>query len=195
MKTIITTIACFILVVLNANAQDEKPELLKKPASWQFEKFVLPPTFAPGFPYTGVEELRFSPGMFNKDASDYFSYAFVAQLNQTTSITQDALKNYLLTYFRGLCGSTAKQRNLSIDTAQITVSIEKKDRSIYDATLNVFGVFADGAPVILNAEIKVLTHAPAKKTYLLFITSPQRKTHVIWQQLYNIQKEFKIPKE
>jgi hypothetical protein len=29
--------------------------------NWQFERFVLPPEFAPDIPYNGAEELRFHP--------------------------------------------------------------------------------------------------------------------------------------
>jgi hypothetical protein len=196
MKNIITALI-FLWVSFSVKAQDAKAEFLKEPSKWEFEKFALPPSFSSNFPYRGVEELRFSPGMFNKDASDYFSYAFVAQLDNTSSITELEIKNYLLTYFRGLCTSTAKQRNLTIDTSQINVSIEKKNVTsvngvIYNAVLNVFGVFADGAPVTLNAEIKVLNDLKPKKTYLVFITSPKEKTNNIWQQLYTIQKGFEI---
>jgi hypothetical protein len=59
--------------------------------------------------------------------------------------------------------------------------------------MDVFGVFADGAPVTLNAEIKVLNDLKSKKTYLLFITSPKERTESIWQQLYAIQNAFAIP--
>ena len=143
--------------------------------------------------------MRFGPGMFNKDSSSYFSYAFVAQLNKTKSMTQQEVKNYLLTYFKGLCAATAKDRKLSIDTSQINVSIQSKtskakNEVIYNAVLNVFGVFADGAPVTLNAEVKVLTDTKAANTYLVFITSPQKKTHSIWKELYTIQKSFVIPR-
>jgi hypothetical protein len=59
--------------------------------------------------------------------------------------------------------------------------------------VNVFGVFADGAPVKLNMEIKVLMNPAAKKTYLIFIASPREKTDAIWKKLYEIQKRFTIP--
>jgi hypothetical protein len=59
--------------------------------------------------------------------------------------------------------------------------------------MNVFGVFADGAPVTLKAEIKVLKDLKRKKIYLLFITSPKERTDNIWQQLYAIQNAFSIP--
>ena len=198
MRKIIVAFLFITSIFIAAKGQDAKAEFLKEPSTWSFERFPLPPVFAPGFPYKGVEELRFSPGMFNKDSSDYFSYAFVAQLDNTTAMRQPDIKNYLLTYFKGLCGSTAKERNLSIDTSQITVSIEKKNNvppgvTIYNALLNVFGVFADGAPVTLNAEIKVLNNLTTKNSYLVFIASPHKKTDDIWKQLYKIQNSFAIP--
>lgn len=195
MRKIIAALLFIASISITAKSQDAKAEFLKEPSTWSFERFPLPPVFAPGFPYKGVEELRFSPGMFNKNSSDYFSYAFVAQLDNTTAMMQSDIKNYLLTYFKGLCGSTAKERNLSIDTSQITVSVEKKNNvppgaTIYNAQLNVFGVFADGAPVTLNAEIKVLNNINTKNSYLVFIASPHKKTDDIWKQLYKIQSGF-----
>ena len=198
MRKIIATLLFITSISFTAKSQDAKAEFLKEPSTWSFERFPLPPVFSPGFPYKGVEELRFSPGMFKKDSSDYFSYAFVARLDNITTIKLSEIKNYLLTYFKGLCGSTARERSLSIDTSQITVSIEKKNNvppgvTIYNALLNVFGVFADGAPVTLNAEIKVLNNMNTKNSYLVFIASPHKKTDDIWQQLYKIQNGFIMP--
>ena len=196
------SLASFFFVVfvsLAASSQEANPQLLPEPASWAFERFPLPPGFAPGIPYKGVEELRFSPGMFNKDSSNYFSYAFVAELDNVTIISQNDTRKYLLQYFKGLCASVAKDRKLIIDTARITVTIAKKkrilaDETIYDAVLNIFGVFADGASVTLNGEIKVLMNHAAKKTYLIFIASPREKSAAIWKTLYKIQKDFTIVK-
>jgi hypothetical protein len=191
----------FLFVVVfpfTTHAQETTPQLLKEPANWSFERFALPPVFAPDFPYKGAEELRFSPGMFNKDSTSYFTYCFVAQLDNTATISQDNIRNYLLEYFKGLCSSTASDRKLSVDTSKITVAIEKKKNTaaneiIYNAVLNIFGVFADGAPVKLYMEIKVLNNTAAKKTYLVFIASPQEKTHEVWKELYMIRKDFVMP--
>ena len=193
--------AIFILIVsysFAASAQDHTPQLLKEPAGWEFERFALPPAFAPGITYKGAEELRFAPGMFNKDSAAYFTYAFVLQLDNVTAISQTDIRNYLLNYYEGLCSVTAKDRNLVIDTSQITAAVEKKkgtaaNEPIYNASINIFGVFADGAPVKLNLEVKVLVDAAARKTYLVFIASPLEKSADIWKTLYRIQKDFKIP--
>jgi len=197
MKNITGALIFIITMSLATEAQQATPRLLKEPANWTFERFALPPVFAPAFPYKGAEELRFSPGMFNKDSTDYFTYAFAAQLDGTTTISQDDIRNYLFNYFKGLCSSTANDRKLVIDTSKITVSVEKKKSmqgtEIYNALLNVFGVFADGAPVKLTIEIKVLTNAGAKKAYLIFIASPHEKTDDVWKQLYKILKNFVTP--
>jgi hypothetical protein len=199
MIKIITALFYSILLLVAANAQQQQqtPQLLKQPANWQFERFALPPEFAPGIPYKGAEELRFSPGMFVKDSNNYFTYAFAAELDNIQSISQDEIKNYLLEYFKGLCSNTAKSRNLSIDTSKITVDIERKkktgDEVIYNVVTNIFGVFADGAPVKLNMEVKVLNKVTTSHVYLLFIASPHEKTDTVWKDLYTIQREFKTP--
>ena len=193
-------LATFIMVFLTiaVQSQDTKPQLLTEPSNWAFERFELPPSFAPGIPYKGVEELRFSPGMFKKDTVTYFTYAFVAQLDNVTTISQQDISDYILKYFKGLCSTVAKDRKLVIDTAQISAAVEKKkggaaSEVIYNASVNVFGVFADGAPVKLNMEVKVLTNAIANKIYLIFIASPREKTDAVWMKLYEIQNKFTIP--
>lgn len=199
MKNIIVFFGLVLVLSFSVKGQEANSEFLKSPSNWEFERFALPPSFATNFPYKGVEELRFAPGMFNTDSVNYFSYAFVAQLENTSSVTQEQVKNYLLSYFKGLCAATAKDRKLSIDTSKISVSIQpnkdnSKNEMIYNVVLNVFGVFADGAPVELNAEIKLLHDVKALKTYLVFIASPQQKTAAIWKELYSIQKNVSILK-
>jgi hypothetical protein len=181
-------------------AQEVKPELLKQPANWQFERFNLPPAFAPEITYNGFEELRFAPGMFKKDSLDYFTYAFVVSIDSLKNISPEDIRVYLLRYYKGLCSNVATTNKLTIDTAAIAVITGNKKKladgqTIYDFILNVFGVFADAGPVKLNMEVKVLSKKGYQRTYLLFITSPQPKTSSVWEKLYQVQRDFKIPAE
>jgi len=194
MKSLIVSFILFATFFSSTKAQENKPQLLKEPATWQFERFALPPVFAPSILYKGAEELRFAPGMFKKDSPDYFTYVFVAQIDNVIAISPADIRNYLLSYYKGLCSATAKDRKLSIDTSQINaVVIKKKDapakEAVYNATVNLFGVFADGAPIKLNMEINVIINAPAKYTYLLFIASPRDKKEPLWNDLYAIRKK------
>jgi len=187
----------FTFYFLLAPHAQTKPSMLPAPANWQFETFPLPPGFAPAIPYKGTEELRFSPDMFKKGTTSYFTYAFAARLDDTKGVSQADIKNYLLTYFKGLCSKTAADRKLSpVDTSAINLSIERKKTGskepVYDIVLHAFGVFTDGAPVTLNMEAKVISDVAGQKVYLLFIVSPQPKTDAVWQELYKIQKEFTI---
>ncbi|MEO7983026.1 MAG: hypothetical protein ABI688_02985 [Bacteroidota bacterium] len=180
-------------------AQETKPALLKQPVNWEFERFSLPPAFDPGFNYKGFEELRFAPGMFKKDSADYFSYAFIASLDGNIKFSAEDIRLYLLRYYRGLCGSVAREKKLIIDSAAIRVIkggyTKSKGRFGYNYSLNIFGVFADGSPVKLNMEAEVIPGSAYKKTYLLFITSPQPKTAAIWKKLYELRQGIRIPRE
>jgi hypothetical protein len=199
MKYISAVLMLSIFISVAMQAQDTRPVLLKEPVAWSFERFALPPAFAPNIPYNGAEELRFSPGMFDKNSPDYFTYAFAAQLNNRSSISKAEIRAYLLDYFKGLCSSTAKERKLVVDTSRITVSIEQKkdlaNEIVYNAVLHVYGVFADGADVQLNMEVKVLADPGNNKVYLIFIASPHAKTDETWTRLYSIQKNFALPVE
>lgn len=194
MKNILALLISLVAFSLFSKGQEAKPQMLPEPAKWEFEKFALPPVFAPSISYTGEEELRFAPGMFKKDAVDYFTYVFVARLDNVTAISETEIKDYLLKYYKGLCSVTAKDRKLVIDTTQISATINKKPSTVsnetsYDAEVNLFGVFADGAPVKLNLEINSISDTLAKKTYLFFIASPLDKKDPIWSELREVQKK------
>lgn len=199
MKNLLTTLIFIFSISASTRSQAHTPQLLFEPGTWEFERFDLPPSFAPGISYKGVEELRFAPGMFKKDTATYFTYVFVAELAGVMTITQNDIHDYLLKYYRGLCSVTARDRKLTIDTSQITATVERRKgtpvkESIYDASLNIFGVFTDGAPLKLSMEVKLLDAGSAKKTYLFFIASAREKTDPIWKTLYEIREKFTIPK-
>ena len=192
MKSAVLSFTILVAFSIGVKAQENKPEILMEPSTWEFEKFPLPPSFATAITYKGFEELRFAPGMFKKDAHDYFTYVFVAQIDSSVIISQDDVKNYLVNYYKGLCAVTAKDRKLVIDTSKINAAVYRRKKSTtnyttYDAVINLFGVFADGAPVTLNMEVSLIKNAPAKKSWLFFIASPLNKKDETWNQLYGIR--------
>jgi len=161
MKAALLSFTLLVAFSISVKAQENKPEILMEPNTWEFEKFPLPPSFATAIAYKGFEELRFAPGMFKKDAHDYFTYVSVAQIDSSVVISQEDVKNYLVNYYQGLCAITAKDRNLVIDTSKINATVYRQKKSManfitYDALVNLFGVFADGAPVTLNMEVSVI---------------------------------------
>jgi hypothetical protein len=71
----------FLLVALllarsaAAQSEEEPPYKVPEPVGWARETFPLPPAFAPGVTWKGVEELRFAPDWMKADADTFFSYA------------------------------------------------------------------------------------------------------------------------
>lgn len=197
MKKKLIIIISLIFFSIHVSAQHEAPQLLKQPTNWEFERFLLPPQFAPDFKFKGAEELRFSPGMFVKDSANYFTYAFVVELDDRSSISKKEIHDYINDYFKGLCSSMAKQRNLSVDTSKITVVVEKEKAAAqnvyYNAVAKIFGVFTDGATVTLNIEVKSMPNKNTSKTYLIFIASPLNKANKMWNELRGIQEKFIMP--
>src|SRR5262245_13172067 len=62
------------------------PTVLKGPADWRFERLPIPPGFARDIPWTGFEEARFAPGMFDTASSSYFCYALAITLEGAPAI-------------------------------------------------------------------------------------------------------------
>jgi hypothetical protein len=42
MKNIVAAFICLMTITIGAKAQNSKPEFLKGPVSWEFERFALP---------------------------------------------------------------------------------------------------------------------------------------------------------
>jgi hypothetical protein len=182
-------VAIFIVVLYlspGAKAQRDTAQLLKEPAAWEFQRFV--DTLV-------VTELRYSPGMFNSDAPDYFTHAMAVRADSTTAFSPDDISEYLRNYFKAICSAANDDRKLSIDTSKITATVEKKkgipgNQNIYNIVLHIFSAFGDGRPITLLAEGKVLINKPAQRTYVIFIFSQLAKTNATWKGLYKIQKDF-----
>jgi hypothetical protein len=60
-----------------APSKPDVPFVLPTPEGWRTETLHFPLEFAPQLPYQGLEELRFSPGMFKPGREDFWTYAFV----------------------------------------------------------------------------------------------------------------------
>ena len=53
MKNMFVALVFMVSFSLTAQAQQPTPQLLKEPAGWAFERFALPPVFAPRFLHPG----------------------------------------------------------------------------------------------------------------------------------------------
>lgn len=105
---------------------------------WKGERLVLPPGFAPGLGWNGVEQIRFSPGMFDSKAPDFFSYVIAFLLGAEADTSEEILEKELLTYYSGLSKAVMGGKGQSVDTGTFSISLEK-DESLKSAPPGIEG--------------------------------------------------------
>ena len=124
-----------------ASAEPESPRCEALP-DWRYEQIALPPGFAPELP-AGVEVLWFAPGMFQPDASDYFTYAFSLDLEAGLPEAGE-LESLLTQYYRGLMKAVASDHPPKHE-AQVSLAADGQS-----ATIEMSDEFTGGGDVTLH---------------------------------------------
>lgn len=92
---------------------------------WAGERIVLPPGFARDLGWSGVEEIRFAPGMFGPGEPDFFSYVLAFVLEPGADLSAEGLRKELLTYYGGLSKAVMGSAGMEVDTDGFSVKVEK----------------------------------------------------------------------
>lgn len=185
--------------VLAADTELEKN--ITVPAGWRGEQIPLPPSFAREMQFKGIEEARFSPGMFQEKSNSFFSYFFVFKLDPGTELTQKNIERELLTYYQGLSSTIFKSRKKEIDTSGFTCKLTKatpvdpqkiypQGLTEYAAQVNWTEPFVTRKPQALNLIIQTWTDKSTGTGYLFACVSPQEYKANIWQTMRNIRDTF-----
>jgi hypothetical protein len=179
-----------ILFACTVYSQQKTPLLLKSPADWGFERMDLPFDFAPGITYSGFEEIRFAPGMFDTTSANYFSYAFVVSINGIPLMNESRIKDFLDKYYKGLCISAGKEKKLAPDTSQVKAEVKTvNDRTgkNFSATVIFFDTFSNGRKITLFMEIEAIVQLNNDKTYMIVLVSSGKDNKDIWNKLREIK--------
>ncbi len=169
------------------SAEEEKPELTSYqniPQGWRTEVIPFPLDFAPEIDLQGVEELIFSPDMFNPEASGFFSYVFVWNVKQNT-ISQSQMKTYLVKYFAGPYKAVAKQKEADV---VINLSAPGKDGS-FQGSADWIEPFKTKQKQRLNFTISYTACENSDDHRWYFLVSPQENSHSVWKQLKAIENK------
>jgi hypothetical protein len=181
----------FVLLALPVSAQ-EVPFHMPLPEGWKAETIVFPLEFAPQLEYEGLEELRFSPGMFDPEAADFFSYAFVWWVPAETVVSAQGLARDLETYFRGLARTVAESKGF--DPENPSHSVEMRTISDQPKTfvglVETFDAFSTRAPLYLMLRGQVIDCMAGGNTAVFFELSPQPESHEVWTTLSEIRDGF-----
>jgi len=190
------TFIAFLMLAAVARVEPEAtPELLPKtPPGWRFERIDFPLSFAPDLKFTGFEELRFAPGMFDAKSDTYFTYIFAMQINNDVTLNAKTLKDLFETYYRGLCKKVAKGKEFDIDESKIVAAVredhyESPHSRRFMVTLESYDPFVTGKPLTLN--LAVLVTDKGKKEHRLFASvSPKPLDDPVWKVLLRMERDF-----
>lgn len=188
--------AVLALAGLSAMAENKAPApfSLPTPEGWRTETIPFPLGFAPELDYTGLEELRFAPGMFSAGAEDYWTYAFVWWIPIDTDPGIERLQTDLEAYFFGLTRVVA--RGNGFDPGNPTYearlnAVDESESGRLRGRVLTFDAFAARKPVELNARIENVRCEEQGRRALIFLLSPQSEGHAVWRSLETIRDGFR----
>jgi len=161
------------------------------PEGWRTETIPFPLEFAPDLPYTGLEELRFAPGMFNADSEELWSYAFVWWIGEAEPVDTDSLSRHLEEYFRGLAHAVGESRGVEIGDATFEAALSENGLIGFRGRAETFDAFVTREQISLNVGGGLVECATQGHRAVLFALSPQPFDHPVWKTLASIVEGFR----
>ncbi len=182
-------IALIPALILSSMLGAQAPELPLR-AGWRKERLEFPLSFAPGLPYKGYEDLRFMPGMFNPDAKDYFSYAFVWWIEGLPTLDAKGLESQLTAYFQGLATDVGKGKSLNIPSGATLVHVKRVARINVDAfQASVRTVDAFNGARALDLRLDIQVQRRQDHTAVFFAVAPKQGRDTIRKDLQALVAE------
>jgi len=178
---------------IRAEGEPPIPFTLPTPDGWRTETIPFPLGFATELDYTGLEELRFSPGMFTAGAEDYWTYAFVWWIPLATDPGAERLQGDLVAYFSGLTRVVARGNGFDPGnpTYEATLrGIEGSSPGRLRGRVVTFDAFTTRRAVELNVQVENHPCEKADHRALIFLLSPQAEDHAVWRSLEQIRDGF-----
>jgi hypothetical protein len=167
---------------------------LPLPEKWSSEKIVFPIGFAPGIPFKGNEDLRFTPGWSDSTSNEYWSYTYLWFIEGTPKVNSDTLKSYLTEYFNGLFRLNNKTKSAETAASFTKPQIKKaktivNDQETYEGEISTLN-FLTGKPLVLFARVHVRNYPGSNHSAVLFELSPKPYENKVWAELDNIVSGF-----
>lgn len=166
---------------------------LPEPKDWGTETFPFPIEFAPNIPFTGEEEVRFSPGWGDTTSVQLWSYSFLWWVKSDAKLDAKSLKKYLEEYYGGLVGRNIERRSIpasKVIPTMATVLPSKNSTQLFTAKVSMLD-YMSLRPVVLNIEVSLKDCSENGKKGFFFAVSPKPRTHQIWKDFDSIWSGFK----
>jgi hypothetical protein len=172
----------------------QAPYNLPIPKDWTIERFLIPISFAPQISYTGVEDIRFTPGWGNAKSEEYWSYAFLWYLDGKIKTNTGVIERNLKSYYTGLIGINGREipagKLIPVSTSFKKVKKNTGDLKTYAGTIEMLD-YMNQQPIVLHCKVHLQYDLKENKTFIFHELSPQPFSHSVWQRLDNLWLDFK----
>ena len=177
-----------LLFFLQCKKHNSTENILIAKENWRSETINFPLDFAPSLSYSGVEYIKFAPGWGEKNAPDYFSYAFLWVIDQDPKLSSKKLETEMEAYFDGLIHHiTSNQDGHDTNISKTKAFFEKINDAAYAGKILTYDPFTTKKEVRLNVLVYPTACHPENKHLVLFNLSPQNPNHAIWKKMKNIK--------
>jgi hypothetical protein len=167
--------------------------VLPEPKDWGTETFPIPIEFAPGIPFEGSEEIRFSPGWGDTTSVQHWSYCFLWWIKADSKLDASSLKKYLEEYYGGLVARNITRREIpasKVVRTLATVTATKDPAMPFTATVDMLNYMRQ-TPMKLYVQVNAKSCNANGRQAFFFSVSPQPKTHAIWKDFATVWNGFK----
>jgi len=172
----------------------EKVSLLITESTWRKEVFTFPLSFAKEIKYEGFEEAHFPKGWRKEDSPEFWSYAFVMNINGIEDLTAEELETNLQFYFDGLMNLVNKDKDKVLPKTVTNISKTGDSNGIlkFSGTVLLYDSFVTKKPLLLNVKIEKQDCKQTKKSNVVFWFSPKDFDNDIWNTLdkVTLQADF-----
>jgi hypothetical protein len=171
----------------------ENESILTAPENWQHEIIPFPLNFAPAIDFTGLEDLRFSPGWSDSTSQEFWTYCFAWYIDMDSAMTGSKLTESFTIYYDGLMGvNQNNQADSTISTPMDkTVCSFVKTNEGFNGRMNVYDAFFTNDNITLNIKVTESFCAEMNKQIILCYISPKAFDHKVWNIFDEVRLKVK----
>ncbi|WP_299525380.1 hypothetical protein [Winogradskyella sp.] len=179
-----------LLYSIASFAQDHNElEILEADSTWTKEFIKFPLSFAPDIDYEGYEDIRFAQNWKKPSSSEFFTYAFVWNINLEEVPTVEMLNEYMALYYDGLMTLVNKDKDVIVPHSKIQFEKENNNAelSIFKGQMDVYDAFFTQEVISLYAKVEAYYCKNQHKYVLLFRIATKSFDDAVWEKLKKVK--------
>jgi hypothetical protein len=145
-------------------------------------------SFAQEIEYEGYEDLRFAKNWSKPEGKEFFTYAFVWNINLNERPSVAMIETNMKLYYDGLMSTINKEKDFIIPKTKVEFNQLESDidSPIFEGKIQVHDSFFTKKTIELNITVETSYCKNQDKYLMLFRVSTLDFEHVIWDELNNV---------